>query len=176
MLAHFFNREQTFGFDRLNNRALAHAVAAAHFIGVGHFACLALAFMTGVANVVLAEHQLLANFLDGLAFTHQLEIPGTVYCVAIQTSPNQFVFFDDQLFVHTTNGVGKQQFFAALAAHEVASGEQINSGYFQFGGGHRAFIAPNAELRQVVGTHLGLFKQGGHQSIGHTAMACTFAY
>ena len=53
VLAHLVQREQALVLDRLADRALAHAVAAADLVAVGHGGGLVLALVAGVADVAI---------------------------------------------------------------------------------------------------------------------------
>ena len=82
VLPHVLQREQALLADRLDDVALAHAVAAAHLHVVGHGRGAVDALVAEVAAVVLAEHQMVAQFADVLAVAQQREIPGAVDGVA----------------------------------------------------------------------------------------------
>ncbi len=175
VLAHFFQREQAFVLDRLDDRALAHAVAAADLIGVGHQHGLALALMAGITQSAFAEHQLVADVMHLAAFAQQLEIPRAVHRVAIQAGAHQLVALNHQTLVDAGKRVGQDDVFAALAAHEVAGREQVDSRDLELGAGLAAGVATDAHLRQVVGRHLALLEQRRDQAVGNAAMRGAFA-
>src|SRR2546425_403013 len=84
-----------------------------------------------------------------LAVAQQLEVPAAVHRVAVQAGADQLVVLDHQLLVDAAERVGHHDLLAALAAHELAGGEQIDAGHLELGGRHRARVAADAELRQV---------------------------
>ena len=106
MLAHVVQREQAFFFDRFDDRAFAHAVAAADFHVIRHCGGLVLALMSGVTEVGFAEHQLVADVADLAAFAQQLEVIGAVDGVAVEHAADQFVILDHQTFVNAADRVG----------------------------------------------------------------------
>jgi hypothetical protein len=59
--------------------------------------------------------------------------------------------------------------------HEVAGREQVDAGDLELGRGHRAGVAADAEVGQVVGAHLGLLEQRRDQAVGDAAVADAFA-
>ena len=87
------------------------------------------------------------------------------------------VVANDEFFVDTFVRVAQDDFFGRSvgATHEVARAEQIDAGDFEFGGGERTGIAANSVFRQMVGQDFALFKQRCDQTIGDTAVRCTFA-
>ena len=131
--------------------------------------------MSYVAQSVFAEHQMIADLADGVILTNLPEIPTAICRIAVQTGADQHVILDHQFLVHATDRVGEGDGFSAFAAHEVAGGEQVDAGDFQFGRSHRALIASEAQLREVVGADLGLFEQRRNQAVGDAAMAGAFA-
>ena len=175
VLAHFIEREQAFFLDGLADRALVHAVAAAHFVSVRHGGGLAVAFMAGVADVRFAEHQPVADALDAAAVAQQLEVVAAVHRVAVQAGADQLVVFDDQLFVDAAERVAHDDFLGAVAAGKVAGAEQVDAGDLELGRGQRAGISADAELRQMVGQHLALLKQWRDQAVGDAPVRGAFA-
>jgi hypothetical protein len=89
--------------------------------------------------------------LHAAAIAQQLEVPAAVHRVAVQAGADQLVVLEHQLFVHAAKRVAHDDFFRALAAHEVAGGEQVDARDLELGAGQRAGVAANAELGQVVG-------------------------
>jgi uncharacterized protein YPO0396 len=61
------------------------------------------------------------------------------------------------------------------AAGEVAGREQVDAGDLELGRGHRAGVAADAEVGQVVGAHLGLLEQRRDQAVGDAAVRDAFA-
>src|SRR5690606_12246388 len=100
VFAHVVEREQPLFLDRLDDGAFAHAVAAAHFHGIRHSGSFVLALVAGVAEVVLTEKQVIANFGNALLIAQQLVIPGAVAGVAVQHAADDPVVLDHQLLVH----------------------------------------------------------------------------
>jgi hypothetical protein len=100
VLAYLVEREQALRLDRLDDAALADAVAAADFGFVGHGCRMGFAGMADVTHVVLAEHQVVADLVDVLRVLHQLEIPGAVRRVAIEHGADQHVVLQHQFLVH----------------------------------------------------------------------------
>ena len=171
---HLIDTEQPLFLDRLDDGALAHAVAAADFGAVGHAHGFVLALVADIAECIFTEHQMIADFTDGVVLTDLAEIPAAIGGIAVQAGADQDVVLDHQLLVHAANRVGERDGLGAFAAHEVAGGEQVDAGDFQLGRGHRALVSGKAQLGQVVGADLGLFEQGCHQAIGDAAMAGAF--
>ena len=176
VLAHLVDGEQALFLDGLADRALGHAVAAADLGIVGHAGRLVLAGMAGVADVALAKHQLVAQLGHAAALAQQLEVPAAVHGVAVQAGADELVVLEHELLVLPAAGVAEQDLLGALAAHEVAGGEQVYARDFQLGRGLRALVAANAELRQMVGQDLALLEQRRHQAIGHAPVRGAFAH
>ena len=165
VLAHLVQSKQALLLNGFANGAFGHPVAAAHFISVGHGRGFVMPLMSGVANIGLPKHKLVANIGHRSAVAQQLEIPTPVHRVAVQAGTHQPVVLNHELFVNPRAGVAHHNLFAvgvfgatAGAAQKVSSRKQINAGYFQLRGGERSGVAPNTKLRQMVGSHLGLFK------------------
>ncbi len=140
---------------------------------------MALALVAGVAEMGVgegsAEHQVVAHRSDVLAVLDQLEIPGAVHRVAVEHRPHQALVLQHQLLVHAAQAVREHDLVRALAAHEIAGGEQVDAGDLELGRGHRAGVAADAELGQVVGADLGLLEQRRHQAVGDAAVGGAFA-
>ena len=175
VLLHVIDAEQAMFLNRLDDGPFADAIAAADFGAVGHAHGFVLTLVADIAQGVFAEHQVVADFIDLMVFADLPEVPAAVCGVAIQAGADQDVILDHQLFIDPANRVGQGDGFSAFAAHEVASGKQVDAGHFQLGRGHRALIARKAQLCQVVGADLGLFEQRRHQPVGNAAMAGAFA-
>src|SRR5690606_35405986 len=94
--------EQALLAHRLDDGALAHAVAAADLVAVGHRRGQVLAAGAGIAHGGLAEGQGVAALADRAAVLDLAEIPGAVAGVAIQAGADQAVVADHQLLVHAT--------------------------------------------------------------------------
>jgi hypothetical protein len=176
MPAHVVQREQALFLDRLADGALGDTVAAADLVAVGHGGRTRVALVAGVADVVLAEHQPVADVGHRAALAHQLEVPAAVRGVAVQAGADEAVALDDELLVDPAPRVVEHDLLGARAAGEVAGREQVDAGDLELGAGGAAGVAADAELRQVRGTHLGLLEQRGHQAVGHAAVRRAFAH
>jgi hypothetical protein len=116
--------------------------------------------MADVADQRLAEDQLIANVVNVAAVLEQLEVPRAVGRVAVHDAADQLVVLDHQLLVHAAIGVVEDDFLGALAAHVVAGREQVDAGDFELGRGHRAGVAADAVVGQMVGATLACSKSG----------------
>ncbi len=159
----------------LQMRALGDAVAAADLVAVGHGGGAGVALVTGVADVRLAEHQLVADVGDGPAFAQQLEVPAAVDRVAVQAGADQLVALDHQLLVDAAVGIAHDDLLAIVAAGKVAGREQVDAGDLELGAGLAAAVAADAEFGQVRGADLALLEQRRHQAVGDAAVRGTFA-
>ena len=175
VLAHLLQREQALLLDRLADGALGHAVAAADLVAVGHRGGLVVALVADVADVALAEHQLVPDVADLAALAQQLEVPAAIDGVAVQAGADQLVVLDHELLVDAGEGIAHHDLLGALAAHEVAGREQVDAGHLQLGAGLAAEVAADAELRQVVRADLALLEQRRHQAVGDAAVRGAFA-
>ena len=153
MLAHVLEREQALALDRLDDLALAHAVAAADFRVVGHRLRAVVAFVAGVAEVRLAEHELVANLGNVLRIAQQLEVPAAIDGVAIEARTDDAVVLQHQPLVDAADRIGERDGLGVLAAHELAGREQIDAGYLELRRGHRTGVAADAQIREVVRGH-----------------------
>ena len=137
-----------------------------------------MAFVAHVANIGFTKHQLFADISNAAPIAQQFEIPTAVHRIAIQTCADQLVVANDEFFVDTFVGVAQDYFFGRSVgtAHEVARAEQIDASDFEFGGGERTGIAANSVFRQMVGQDFALLKQRCDQTIGDTAVRCTFTH
>src|SRR5690606_39092848 len=175
VLLDLVHREQAVLLDGLDDGAFAHAIAAAHFHAIGHVGGAALALVANIPGGTFAKHQVVANGRDIGLFTDLPEIPAAIGGITIQAGADQHVILEYQLLVDAADRVGEGDGLGAFAAHELAGGEQIDTGNLEFGGGHRALVTGKAELGQMIGTHLGLLEQRRHQAIGNTAVTGAFA-
>ncbi len=101
VLAHVVQREQALRLDRLDDgRPCTRRCSRRPRASSAMVAALRLAGMADVADVVLAEHQVVADFVDVLAVLEQLEVPGAVGRVAVEHGADQVVVLDHQLLVH----------------------------------------------------------------------------
>jgi len=176
VLAYLVQREQALVLDGLADGALGHAVAAADLVAVLHRSSLALALVAGVAQVRFAKHQLVADVAHAAAVAQQLEVPAAVHRVAIQAGAHQLVVLDDELFVHATEGVAHHDLLGVVSSLKVSGREQVDARHLELGGRERALIATDAEFRQMVGQHLALLEQRGHQAIGNAPVCGAFAH
>ncbi len=80
------------------------------------------------------------------------------------------------LYDAAAKGSRMHDFLGVRAALEVARREQVDARHLELGGGQRALVAPDAEFGQVVGQHLALLEQRGHQAVGHAAVRGAFAH
>src|SRR4051812_10672284 len=84
MSAHVVDGEQLLVGDRLDDGALADAVAAADLGLVAHGGDRILTGVTAVAEIGRAEHQTLAHLRDIGAVAQMLEIPGSIDRIAVE--------------------------------------------------------------------------------------------
>src|SRR5690606_12754619 len=166
VLLHVVQGEQALLADRLADGALAHAVAAADLVAVGHARGAVLAAGAGVAQRGFAEGERVAAVADRAAVLDLAEVPGAVPSVAIQAGADQAVVLDHQLLVHAAGRIGQHDLLAAVAAHEVACREQVDAGDLELGRYRRSLVDADAEAGQVVGADLGLLEQRRDQAIG----------
>ncbi len=103
--------------------------------------------MAGVAETVLAEHEMVADLAHVLAVAHELQVPGAVHGIAVQHGANQLVIFDDQFFVNMTGGIFEYQIFTVIITDKVTGWKQIDTGDFQLGWGNAAHITSDTHLR-----------------------------
>ena len=144
VLAHVVEREQALVLDRLDDRALAHAVAAADLGVVGHRERARLALVPGVAEVGLAEHQAVADLGDAAAVAQQLEVPRAVDGVAVQHAADELVVADHELLVDAARRIGEHDLLGVVAAGEIARGEEVDAGDLELGRDLRARVAADA--------------------------------
>ena len=175
VLLHVVDGKQAVFLDRLDDGALAYAVAAADFHAIGHGHGLVLTLVAGVADGAFAKHQVVANLRHVVIFTNLTEIPAAIGRVAVQAGADEDVVLDHQLLVDAADGVGKGDRFRAFAANEVSGGKQVDAGDLELGRGDRAEIARKAEHRQVVGANFRLFEQRGDQAVGGATMVGALA-
>ncbi len=128
VLFHLVHREQPVFLDRLDDGALAHAIAAAHFHIVGHGHGLALALVASIADGALAKHQMVADLAHVLALAYLAEVPAAIGGITVQAGADQHVVLDHQLLVDTADGVGEGDGLGTVAADEIASREQVDAG------------------------------------------------
>ena len=133
MGAHVLDGEQFLFRDRLDDGALADAVAAADFGGVGHQRGFVLAGVAALALLRLAEHQPVAHLADVGAFAQKLEIPGAVAGVAVKHGAEDLVVVQHQALVDAGAGVVEHDLLAVRAMGEIAGGEQVDAGDFELG-------------------------------------------
>jgi hypothetical protein len=175
MCTHVFQREQALLADGIDDVALADTVAAADLGGIRQRHHARLGAVTGIAQVVLAKQDGLAEVRDAGTFTHQLEIPAAIDGVTIQHRALDAVVVDHQLLVGAGAGVGEHQHLVAFGFVEFSRREQVDAGDLEFGGGDRALVACIAQSGQLVGRDLALFKQWRDQAVGYAAMLGAFA-
>src|SRR5690606_5551122 len=168
--------EQALLAHRLDDGALAHAVAAADLIGVGHGRGAVLAGGAGLAHRGLAESQGVAAPADRGAVLDLLEVPGAVGGVAVQAGPDQAVIADHQLAVPAGGRIRQHDLLGPLPAHEVAGGEQVDAGDLELGRHRRALVDTDAEGGQVVGADLRLLEQRRDQAVRDAAVRRAFAH
>ena len=126
VLAHLVDGEEALVLDRLADRALVDAVAAADLGVVGHGGGLGVALVAGVAEVGLAEHQLVADVAHAAAVAQQLEVPAAVHGVAVQAGADQLVVLDHQLLVDAAERVAHDDLFGSRVVR-VPAGAPMKS-------------------------------------------------
>lgn len=103
----FVDAEQAVFLYRLDDGALADAVAAAYFGRVGHARGAVLALVADIAEGVLAEHQVVADLRDVVVLADLPEVPAAVGGVAVETGADQYIVLDHQFLVDAADGVGR---------------------------------------------------------------------
>ena len=176
VLPHLLEREEALVLDGLHDGSLAHAVAAADLGGIGERQRPVLALVARVAQVGFAEHEPVADGRDAGAFAQQPEVPGPVHGVAVEHGTGELVVPDDELLVDARAGVGEHDVLRALAAREVAGGEEVHARHLELGRGDGPGVAGDAVLGEVVGAHLRHLEEGGHQPVGRAAVAGALAH
>src|SRR5207253_8949632 len=135
----------------------------------------ALSLVARIADVRLAEHQAFADVADLAAFAQQREVPCTIHRVTVQARAYQTFVAYHQLFVDAADRIAQDDLLGILAAEKVTGREQVDPGDLQLGRNLAARIAPDANPRQVRGTHLALLEQRRYQAVTDAAMAGSFA-
>ena len=123
--------KQALGRDGRDDGPLADPVAVAHLHVVAHQGRLALATMTGVAQVGLAEQQVLAHVRDVGPLARELEEPGPIHRVAVEHGPVQLVVADHQLLVDPRARVLIKDLLGSLATLVVAGGVEVDAGHLE---------------------------------------------
>src|SRR6185503_10044299 len=165
MRAYLVEREQVLLCDGLDDVALADAVAAAdlgrvrqqrHGIGAGR---------TRIADVRLAEQDVLAKVADLRAVAHELEVPRAVDGVAVQHGALELVALHDELLVNTARGVLEHELLGSRAAREIAGREEVDARDLELRRGLRARVAADAELGEMIRDDLRLLEQRCDQAV-----------
>ena len=143
VLAHFVQREEALLLDRLDDRALAHAVATAD-LRPGRQRNAVSALVAGVAEVRFAEHQAIAQIGHVASFAQQLEVPAAVDGVAVEHAADELVALQHELLVDAARGIGQDDFLGVGAAGEIASRKEIDAGDLELGRRLRADVAADA--------------------------------
>ena len=170
MRAHVVDREQLLLGDRLDDGALADAVAAANLGVVAHRGNRILAAVTAVAEIGGAEHQPLAHLGNIGAVAQMLEIPGAVDGVAIEHGADDLLVAQDDPLVDAAVGVLQHDFLLVRARGEIAGGEQVDAGHLQLGRDDGSLVAGKALQRELIGANPGLVEQRRDEAVGLAAV------
>ena len=170
MRAHLVEREQILLRDGLDDVALADAVAAADLGRIGQQRHGVGAGRAGVADVRLAEQNVLAKVVDRRAVAHELEVPRSVDGIAVQHGSLDLVALHDDLLVDAARGVLEHELLGAGAAREVAGREQVDARDLELRRSLRARVAADAELGEVIRDDLRLLEQRRDEAVAGAAV------
>ena len=123
-----------------------------------------------VADVRLAEQDVLAKVADLRAVAHELEIPRAVDGIAVQHGALDLVALHDELLVDAARGVLEHELLGVGAAREVAGREQVDARDLELRRGLRARVAADAELREMVRDDFRLLEQRRDEAVACAAM------
>ncbi len=175
VLAHVVERQQLALADRAHDRALADAVAAAHFGRVVERRGAVGARVPAVADRVLAEDQRLAQRADRRLVLDELAVPARVFGVADQAGTGQPVAVEHELLVDTARRVGERDLVGLAAALKRADRVDVDAGDLEPGRDDRALEAADPALGQVRRADPGLLEQRRDQAVGRAAVVDAFA-
>ena len=116
MFPHLVQGEETLFFDGFANLTFVHAIAAAHLGGVAHALSAGLTFMTYIAQIGFAKHELVSNVCYVASIAQELEIPTAIDRIAKQAGPNQLIVLNHELFINTVVRVAEHNFFSVRRA------------------------------------------------------------
>jgi hypothetical protein len=175
VLAHVVEREEALLLDRLDDGAFAHAIAAADLHRVGHRGGLVLPLVAAVAQMRLAEHQVVADFVDVLLVAQQLKIVRAVDRVAIQHAADHAVVAQYEPLVHAADGVVQHDLLGVRAARKIAGGKKIDARHFELRRQHRTLVAADAEMREMIRAYFRHVEERRDEAVRDTAMGDALA-
>src|SRR4029079_4773278 len=116
VLAHVVHRVELLLADRLDDRALAYAVAAADFHVVRHRGSAVLAEVPGVAEIRFSEHETVAQRGDTGRVSQELEVVRAGARVTVKHRADQPVVLQYELPVDAGHRIGERDVLGAFAA------------------------------------------------------------
>ena len=174
--AHVVERGQALGGDRLRDRALADAVAAADLRVVRQGRDRRHRIERRAAALVgLAEDQHVAHRRDVGALLQQVEIPGAVGGIAIEHGADDAVVAQDDALVDAARGIAQHDLVLLVAFRKVARREQIDAGDLELGRGGGAGVAADLLAGERGAERLGHLVQRRDQPVALAAMLDAFA-
>src|SRR4029453_6701502 len=105
MLTYLVECEEALILDCLDDRPLADAVAAAYLGVFRHRQRARLALMAGIAEIRLAEHQVVADVSGVAPGAHRFEFPRAARRIAVQHAADQPVVADHDFLVDAARGI-----------------------------------------------------------------------
>ena len=166
MRAHFGQRGQLERADRLDDVALAHAVAAADLGVIGHGLVVdrlrAAAFRLGEG---LAEYQPFAQGGNVLLVAHQFQVPLAIDDVPVQHHADQASIAQHDLLVDAAGLVAQHDLFIGLVRrHQRAGGKHFHAGDLEAGRQGLAGEDGRLVACQPRTAYLGLIPDRRHQA------------
>ncbi|MCY1220466.1 hypothetical protein D9M72_324810 [compost metagenome] len=175
MGAHVVERGQALGPDRLDNLALADAVAAADFRIIRQGCNGRHRVQRRPSLIGLAKDQRVAHFGNVGATLHQIVEPGAVAGLAVEHRADDAVLLEHQPLVDAGGSIAKDDLLASVAVGEIADRIEVDAGHLQFcrrigmdkGGAAIAGQVTRGNPRHLI--------QRCHQAIDHAADLGAFA-
>ena len=133
MRTHIVKGEEFFIGNGLDDIAFADAVTATNLGSIRNHGNTVFITMAGVAEVRLAEQDLVAEVSDVSTVTHEIEIPGAINGVTVHDRALNLVVFDHKLSVDTIGGILKDQLLAVFIPGKIAGREKIDAGDLELG-------------------------------------------
>ena len=173
--AHLVDRGQAAAGDRLDDRSLAYAVAAADFRIIRQGCNGRRRVQRGPSLIGLAENQRVAHRGDVDALLQHVEIPGPVGGIAIEDRADDLVVAQNDALVDLARGIAQHDLVVLVALGEIAGGEEIDAGDLELGRSDGAGIARALLARELAGQHLGHVVKRRDEAVAGAAMLHAFA-
>ena len=175
MRPHLGERAQSFVGDRLDDLALAHAVAAADFRIIRQ-GCNGRRRVQGSASDVgLTEDQGVAQFRDIRLLAQEIEEPGSVAGLAVEDGADDAVLLEHEALVDAPRGIAQDDVLPILGLAEIAGREQVDARDLQLGRGDRAGIGGRLVAGELGCHHLRHLVERRHEAVAEAAMLDAFA-